>query len=120
MTQTYAAPTDDVASCPVRAAMDVVGGKWKPLILLNLLTGAKRFGELRRLIPDASQRMLTKALRELEHDAIITRTVHAEVPPRVDYALTPLGFSLDPLLRQMLAWGQHYRAATTDAAPSPK
>jgi len=92
----------------------VIGGKWKPVILFHLNLGMKRNGELRRLIPDITQKMLTQQLRELERDGIVSRTVHATVPPRVDYALTAVGRSLEPVLHAMADWG---RAHPADGGP---
>ena len=86
----------------------MVGGKWKPLILYYLSGGTKRFGELRKLLPDITQRMLTLQLRELEQDQIVQRQVYAEVPPKVEYSLTEFGKSLDPVMLRMLAWGEKY------------
>jgi len=104
--------------CAVEATLAVIGGLWKPVILFQLLGGKRRFGELCRLVPNATQRMLTLQLRELEADGIVSRTVHAEVPPRVDYELTELGRSLRPLLMSLRDWGQSYRALRDpDAAP---
>jgi DNA-binding HxlR family transcriptional regulator len=94
--------------CPVEATLDVIGGRWKGVILFYLLQGPKRFGELRRLLPDVTQRMLTLQLRELERDGIVRRTVFAEVPPRVEYDLTEFGQSLEPILVQMRDWGARY------------
>ena len=85
--------------CAVEAALDVIGSKWKGVILFHLLSGKKRFNELRRLIPSVTQRMLTLQLRELEKDGIIHRHVFAEVPPKVEYSLTPFGLELKPLLQ---------------------
>lgn len=92
--------------CPVEAALDVIGNKWKGIILFHLLTGLKRFNELRRLIPDVSQRMLTLQLRELEMDNVINRKVYAQVPPKVEYSLTELGLSLEPVLVALRTWGE--------------
>lgn len=94
--------------CNVEATLDVIGGKWKGTILYYLLDKTRRFNELRRLIPDVTQRMLTLQLRELEEDGIINRTVHAQVPPHVDYSLTEFGRSLEPILLLMREWGATY------------
>ncbi|MFC9895775.1 winged helix-turn-helix transcriptional regulator [Nocardia sp. NPDC127579] len=96
--------------CPIEVTLDVIGGKWKGMVLYQLMLGAARFNELRRVIPGATQRMLTLQLRELERDGVITRTVYPEVPPRVEYDLTPLGRELGPLLDLMEQWGERYRA----------
>jgi len=95
-------------SCPVEATVDIIGGKWKSVILFHLLPGKKRFGELQRLLPGVTQRMLTLQLRELEEDGIIYRHVYREVPPKVEYSLTDFGKSLQPILIQMRDWGQEY------------
>lgn len=97
-------------ACPVTAALDVIGGKWKPLIVYYLLQGTCRFGELRRHIPTVTQQMLTLQLRQLERDGLVHREVYAEVPPRVEYSLTPLGVTLEPIVTQMTDWGRHYLA----------
>ncbi len=94
--------------CPVEITLDIIGGKWKPLILYYLLQGEKRFNELRRLLPDVSQRMLTLQLRELEDYGIVNRVVYAEIPPRVEYSLTEVGKSLEPVLLTMLNWGNTF------------
>ncbi|SRR5579883_546288 len=91
--------------CSVEAALDVIGDKWKGVILFHLLDGTKRFNELRRLIPSVTQRMLTLQLRELENDQIITRTVYPQVPPKVEYSLTEFGQSLRPILFALREWG---------------
>lgn len=96
--------------CTVEATIAVAGGKWKPLIIYYLLSGTKRFGELRKLIGGVTQRSLTLQLRELEAHGIISRQVFAEVPPRVEYSLTELGFTLMPVLNTMKAWGDSYVA----------
>jgi DNA-binding HxlR family transcriptional regulator len=96
--------------CPVRLTADLIGGKWKPLILFYLESGTRRFSELQRLIPGTNKKMLTKHLRELERDEIIHREVYAEVPPRVEYSLTRHGLTLRPILKSMSAWGKKHRA----------
>ena len=94
--------------CPVEMTLSIVGGRWKLPIVYRLLSGTKRFGELRRLIPDATQQMLTMQLRELEHMGILHRQVYAQVPPKVEYSLTELGRSLEPIILQIYAWGEWY------------
>lgn len=105
--------------CPVEVTADVVGGRWKPLILFYTSQQTRRFNELRRLIPGVTQQMLTLQLRELERDGVLHREVYAQVPPKVEYSLTELGQSLTPLLWQMFAWGERYmsmRQAQEDQA----
>ncbi|WP_454015555.1 winged helix-turn-helix transcriptional regulator [Bacillus sp. Marseille-Q7846] len=94
-------------SCPVEAMVEVIGGKWKGVILYHLLDGTKRFNELKRLKPNITQRMLTLQLRELEADGIIHREVYREVPPKVEYSLTELGESLRPMILLMMEWASH-------------
>ena len=96
--------------CPVSAAVQVIGGKWKPVILFNLREGAKRFSELRRAIPAATQKMLTQQLRELESDGIIDRKVFPVIPPHVEYSLNAHGRTLKAVLGAMCDWGQKHRA----------
>lgn len=95
--------------CMVEAATEVLGGKWKLVILRHLLTGTKRFGELRRMIPGITARMLTRQLRELETDGLVQRTVYAQVPPKVEYAVTPIGASLEEITDRLEQWGHWYR-----------
>jgi DNA-binding HxlR family transcriptional regulator len=95
--------------CSVEVALSVIGGIWKPVILFHLLDRKMRFGELSRLLPHATQRMLTLQLRELEADKVITRTVYREVPPRVEYSLTHLGKTLEPVLLSLRDWGDKYK-----------
>ena len=95
-------------NCPVSATLQLIGGKYKSLILWHLVSGTKRFGALSRLIPQATPKMLTQQLRELETDGLLTRRVYPVVPPRVDYDLTPFGQSLKPILDMMYAWGENH------------
>lgn len=91
--------------CAVEAALDMIGNKWKGVILFHLLDGKKRFNELRKLIPSVTQRMLTLQLRELEKDKIILRKVYPVVPPKVEYSLTSFGLELKPILISLREWG---------------
>jgi DNA-binding HxlR family transcriptional regulator len=100
----------DSENCPVKLTAEVIGGKWKPLILFYLEDRTRRFSELQRLIPASTKKMLTKHLRELERDEVIHRKVFAQVPPRVQYSLTRHGQSLRPILKLMSAWGKRHRA----------
>jgi DNA-binding HxlR family transcriptional regulator len=93
----------------VESALAVIGGRWKGVVLYWLLDGKLRFGELRRHLMNCTPRVLTLQLRELERDGLINRTVHAEVPPRVDYELTPFGRSLEPILLGLKEWGTRYQ-----------
>jgi DNA-binding HxlR family transcriptional regulator len=92
--------------CAVEATISVIGGVWKPVILFHLLDGKLRFNAICRLTPAATPRMITLQLRELETDGIISRTIYAEVPPKVEYELTELGKSLEPVLVSMCSWGE--------------
>lgn len=96
------------AQCPVEATLDMIGGKWKGVILYRLAEGTKRFGEMRRLLPKISQRTLTQALRELESDGLVSRKVFPEVPLRVEYSLSARGRTLKPLLVRLKDWGQQH------------
>jgi DNA-binding HxlR family transcriptional regulator len=95
-------------SCPVETTLAVIHGRWKVLVIHHLLEGVKRFGQLHRALPGISHRTLTQQLRELEAHRLIRRKVYAEVPPRVEYSLTPLGESLQPVLLAMHEWGEAY------------
>ncbi|MEO1370641.1 MAG: helix-turn-helix domain-containing protein, partial [Acidobacteriota bacterium] len=103
--------------CDVEATLSVIGGRWKPVLLCHLLDGRKRFGELRRLTPNATERMITLQLRELEADGVISRHVFAEVPPRVEYEVTAFGQSLEQILASMQAWGRDFKARRLAEAP---
>lgn len=94
--------------CAIEQLTGAIGGKYKPVILYHLMQGTKRFNELGRLIPDASQRMLTQHLRELEDDGLVHREIYSEVPPRVEYSLTKLGHTLKPLLEDMQEWAKQH------------
>lgn len=89
----------------------MIGDKWKVLILRDLMPGTKRFGELRKSVGDVSQKVLAAQLRDMEKSGLVHREVYAEVPPRVEYSLTPLGRSLKPILDSMWAWGEGYKAS---------
>ncbi|MBN9052382.1 MAG: transcriptional regulator [Shinella sp. 65-6] len=97
--------------CPVRDVLDSVGGKWTSLMILGLAEGPRRFSQLRRFIPDISQRMLTQTLRDLQRDGYLTRTVYPTQPPSVEYGLTPLGQSFLALLRSLVQWSTQNHAA---------
>lgn len=115
---------DNVSGCPVEEAMRVLGGRWRLLLVWFLLDGPRRFNELRRHLPDISQRMLTLDLRALEHSGLISRTVHPEVPPRVEYALTEEGERLRPVVDAFQAFGvwlkQRDATDAETAAGSPR
>lgn len=92
------------ASCPVEKTLELIGGRWKVLILRELFPGVKRFGQLHRALHGITQKMLTQQLREMEEDGIIHREVYLQVPPKVEYSLTPLGESLKPIIVSMHEW----------------
>lgn len=102
--------TKDLPACPVETTLLLIGDKWKVLILRDLMPGTKRFGELKKSIGGVSQKVLTAQLRDMEKNGLLTRTVYAEVPPRVEYSLTDLGRSLKPILDALQNWGEAYKA----------
>ena len=108
---------DPKSGCAVELTLSIIGGIWKPLLLFHILSGKKRFMELTRLIPSATQRMLTLQLRELESDGLITRHVYAQVPPRVEYEATPLARTLAPVMLSLREWGERYRADQQQLPP---
>lgn len=95
--------------CPVETTLALITSRWKILIVRDLLAGTKRFSELQRSVGRVSQKMLTQSLRQMEEDGLVERTVYAEVPPRVEYALTPLGRSLESVIGALWAWGEGYQ-----------
>ena len=104
-------------NCPVAATLHLIGGKYKALLLWHLSGRVLRFSQLRQLVPEATPKMLTQQLRELEQDGLINRKVYPVVPPKVEYSLTPLGESLFPILEAMYNWGSRYwKRCTTGAA----
>lgn len=100
---------EELPACPVATTVQLIGNKWKLLILRNLLAGTQRFNEIRKTIPGISQKVLTENLRSMEEDGIITRTVYAEVPPRVEYSLSDLGKTMRPIIKAMEVWGTGYQ-----------
>lgn len=96
--------------CPVKKTLEVIGGKWKGIILYHLIEGPKRFNFFRRVYPDLTQFMLTLQLRELERDGIIHREIYKQVPPKVEYSLTEFGRTLEPIILAMRNWGDAYKS----------
>lgn len=99
----------EIPACPVETALTLIGDKWKVLILRDLMEGTRRFSELKRSIGTVSQKVLTAQLRDMESKGLVSRKVYAEVPPRVEYSLTPLGRSLSPVLDALRSWGSAYQ-----------
>lgn len=108
------------ASCGMAYSLSIIGGRWKPAILCRLLFGPMRYGELKKAIEGISERMLVAQLRELEKDQIVQRHVYAEVPPRVEYELTPLGHSMKPMFDAMSDWGNMARNKVTSSNENSK
>jgi len=99
----------ELPACPVEITMGLIGDKWKVLIIRDLLTGTKRFGELKKSLSGITQKVLTNNLRQMETSGLILRKVYAEVPPKVEYSLSDTGLSLKPILDSMVEWGNEYR-----------
>lgn len=97
--------SENYFSCPLTSSMEILGGKWKIVIIGHLFTGTKRFGELKKLMPGITQKMLTQQLRELENDHLINREIYKEIPPKVEYSLTSYGETLEPILKNLCEWG---------------
>jgi DNA-binding HxlR family transcriptional regulator len=102
---------------PLEAALEVLRGKWKGAVVINLCSGKKRFNELRRLMPDLTPRMLTLQLRELERDGLVRREIFSQIPPKVEYSLTEVGQALEPVLLQMREWGERHLRRLRDRDP---
>ena len=109
---------DKIFNCPVDATLSVIGGKYKPIILHHLIERTLRFGELRRMIPQASHKVLTQQLRELESDGIIHRKVYPVVPPKTEYSLTTLGKTLIPIIAAMCDWGREHMSEFIKKSPA--
>ena len=108
---------EEMPFCPVATTVQLIGSKWKLLIMRNLLVRPWRFNELWRDLAGISQKVLTDSLRSMERDGLITRTVYPEVPPRVEYALSPLGQSMRPIFNSMERWGLDYKEKTQKTNP---
>lgn len=102
------ADSHENVDCPITAMLELIGGKWKPIILYNLTSGTRRFGQIDVRIPGISRKVLTEQLRELEEDGLISRKQYNEIPPRVEYSLTELGKSLSPVFKEMAIWGKEH------------
>jgi DNA-binding HxlR family transcriptional regulator len=109
------APMKRLPLLPAERALKVIAGRWKVVILYHLFGGPKRLSELRRLAPDVSQKVLVQQLREMEEHGLVHREIYKQVPPRVDYTATPLGFSLEPVIMSLCEWGQRHAAELNDA-----
>lgn len=106
---TNAEKLNELPACPVETTLTIISDKWKVLILRDLMTGTKRFGELKKSIGNVSQKVLTSQLRQMEESGVVSRKVYPEVPPRVEYSLTDLGRSLKPILDAMQSWREGYK-----------
>lgn len=107
-------PPKEHPICPAYITLHVIGGKWKMIIIYHLWKDTQRFSELKRAIPGITQRMLSQQLRELERDGVISRKVYAQVPPRVEYSLTEFGRTLEPVLKNMIKWGEEHERRVND------
>ena len=105
--------SSELPACPVETTLMLIGDKWKVLILRDLMSGTKRFGELKKSVSGISQKVLTSNLRDMEENGLLSREVFPEVPPRVEYSLTELGQSLKPILDAMWNWGEDYKNSVT-------
>ena len=103
--------TKNIPDSPLEMTLQLIGDKWKVLIIRDLMTGTKRFNELMRSVSGITQKVLTSHLRAMEKDGLVTRTVYPEVPPKVEYTLTGTGYSLKPILDSMYTWGNEYKAS---------
>ena len=108
----------ELPACPVETTLMLISDKWKVLILRDLLTGTKRFGELKKSVGRVTQKVLTAQLRQMEQSGLVNRKVYAEVPPRVEYTLTELGYSLKPILDAMWSWGEGYQQQYRASEPA--
>lgn len=102
----------DLPKCPIETTLKMLGCKWKVLIIRELLTGTKRFGELKRAVTGITQKVLTSKLREMEELGLLEREVYPQIPPKVEYALTDIGYSLRPVLESLKCWGKDYKRYT--------
>ena len=100
---------ENLPECPVATTVQLIGSKWKLLILRDLLTGKKRYNELKRSLPDISQKVLTASLKSMVNDGLVIRTAYPEVPPRVEYSLSELGESMRPVIQSMETWSSYYK-----------
>ena len=106
----------DRTTCAVETTLAVIGGRWKVLIIRELFSGVKRFGELHRALQGITQKMLTQQLREMEQAGLVHRQVYLQVPPKVEYSLTPLGSTLQPVLDSMHEWGMKFLERTSESS----
>lgn len=104
------APIKTLPSLPIERALKAISGRWKAVILYHLLSGPRRLSELKRLVPNVSQKVLVQQLREMEEHGLVHREIFRQVPPRVDYSATPLGLSLESVMLALCAWGQRHAA----------